>query len=85
MLQEAVDDYIATLSTREYVGGGNNSNTIMAYRNDLGQLCSYLTSQGVQDWRYVTHEHIAAYLQEMRDGMSYRPTTIARKLAALKY
>ena len=84
MLQEAVDDYIATLSQREYVNGGNNSNTIMAYRNDLGQLCSYLSSQGVQDWRQVTHEHIAAYLREMRDGMSYRPTTIARKLAALK-
>ena len=84
MLQEDVDDYIATLSTKEYTGGGNNSNTIMAYRNDLGQVCSYLSSQGVQDWREVTHEHIAAYLQEMREGMSYRPTTIARKLAALK-
>ena len=84
MLQEAVDDYIATLSTREYTGGGNNSNTIMAYRNDLGQLCSYLSSQGVQDWRQVTHEHIVAYLLEMREGLGYRPTTIARKLAALK-
>ncbi len=46
MLQEAVDEYIATLSTREYTGGGNNSNTIMAYRNDLGQLCSYLSISG---------------------------------------
>jgi integrase/recombinase XerD len=84
MLQEAVDDYIATLSTREYAGGGNNANTIMAYRNDLGQLCSYLSLQGVQDWHQVTHEHIVAYLREMREGSGYRPTTIARKLAALK-
>ena len=68
MLQEAVDDYIATLSTREYTDGGNNSNTIMAYRNDLGQLCSYLSAQGIQDWQQVAHEHIVAYLQEMREG-----------------
>lgn len=84
MLQEVVDDYIATLSAREYAGGSNNSNTIMAYRNDLGQLCSFLSHQGIQDWDQVEHEHIVAYLHEMREGLGYRPTTIARKLAALK-
>jgi integrase/recombinase XerD len=84
MLQEAVDDYIVTLSTREYTGGGNNANTIMAYRNDLGQVCSFLSNQGVEDWGQVVHEHIVAYLREMSEGSGYRPTTIARKLAALK-
>ena len=84
MLQEAVDDYIAVLSAKQYADGGNNRNTIMAYRNDLSQLCNYLTLQDVENWQKVNRDHIAAYLQEMREGLAYRPTTIARKLAALK-
>ena len=83
MLQEAVNDYIAVLSARKYAGGSNR-NTITAYQNDLYQLCSYLESQGVKDWQAVSHEDIVAYLKEMRDGLAYRPTTIARKVAALK-
>ncbi len=83
MLQEAVDDYIAVLAAKKYAGGSNR-NTITAYRNDLYQLCSYLTLQGVEGWQAVDHEHIAAYLREMRDGLAYRPTTIARKVAAFK-
>ncbi len=83
MLQEAVDEYIAVLAARKYAGGSNR-NTITAYQNDLYQLCSYLASQGVKDWQVVSHEHIEAYLREMRDGLAYRPTTIARKIAALK-
>ncbi|HEV2659155.1 MAG TPA: tyrosine-type recombinase/integrase [Ktedonobacteraceae bacterium] len=83
MLQEAVDEYIAVLAARKYAGGSNR-NTTTAYQNDLYQLCSYLTSQGVKDWQAVSHEDIEAYLCEMRDGLAYRPTTIARKIAALK-
>ncbi|HLZ61850.1 MAG TPA: tyrosine-type recombinase/integrase [Ktedonosporobacter sp.] len=84
MLQEAVDTYIASLSAKEYERSGNNRNTIMAYRNDLYQLCTYLVQQEIEDWAQVTREHIASYLLVMRDGQAYRPTTIARKLAALK-
>ena len=84
MLQEAVDDYILTLSAKELEQGGNNRNTIMAYRNDLNQLCGYLLSQGLEDWPQVTREHMTAYLLQMRERYAYRPTTIARKLAALK-
>ena len=89
MLQEAVEVYIATLSARECERGsggnnGNNKNTIMAYRNDLNQFCVYLARRDVQDWSQVTGEEIERYLQEMREGLAYRPTTVARKLAALK-
>ncbi len=84
MLQEAIDEYIVWLSSRERHGGGNNQNTVVAYRNDLSQLCVYLNRQGVANWPQVTHEHIAGYLWEMREVQAYRPTTIARKLAALK-
>ena len=84
MLQETTEMYIASLSAREDERGGNNRNTILAYRNDLGQLCTYLVTQGLQNWSDVTREHIDAYLLLMSEEQSYRPTTIARKLAAFK-
>ncbi len=84
MLQDAVDDFVASLSVDERGDGGNHRNTIMAYRNDLRQVSAYLELQGLERWSQVTREHIAGYLLEMREGQTYRPTTIARKLAALK-
>ena len=84
MLEDVVDEYIASLSLREEGRDGTNQNTIMAYRNDLNQACLYFRQQKVEGWQQVTREHIAGYLLEMRDGQAYRPTTIARKLAALK-
>src|SRR5437660_12170336 len=83
MLQEAVGVYIASLSMKEDQRGGNR-NTIIAYRNDLNQLCSYLTSQGVESSPCIKQEHITQYLQEKQEAHSYRPTTIARKLDAVK-
>jgi integrase/recombinase XerD len=84
MLQEAVDEFIIFLSSAEEVGGKSNKNTIVAYRNDLQQFCSYLHQVQVVDWQQVTSEHIEGYMREMRESQAYRPTTIARKVAALK-
>jgi integrase/recombinase XerD len=84
MLQEAVDEYIASLSLREHEQAGNNQNTVVAYRNDLNQLCVYLEQQKLANWSQVTHEHITNHLLAMREEQGYRSTTIARKQAALK-
>jgi integrase/recombinase XerD len=84
MLQEVIDEYIASLSLKEQGRDGTNQNTVVAYRNDLNQVCAYLKGQQIENWQQVTREHIAGYLLEMREGQAYRPTTIARKLAALK-
>ena len=84
MLQEGVDQYIASLSLKEQGREGANHNTIVAYRNDLNQVCVYLKRQQIENWQQVNREHITDYLLEMREGQAYRPTTIARKLAALK-
>jgi integrase/recombinase XerD len=84
MLQEDIDEYIASLSTKEQGREETNSNTIVAYRNDLNQACTYFTRLGIESWQHVTRAHIASYLLEMRDEQAYRPTTIARKLASLK-
>ena len=85
MLQDFIDEFMASLSTREQEYGGNNQNTIVAYRNDLHQLRVYLEEQReIGNWPQVTREHIAAYMLNMREYHGYRPTTIARKLASLK-
>lgn len=89
MLQEVVDEFLSTLPVEDTAPDGTsegvvNRNTVVAYRNDLGQASAYLGRQQVQNWQEVTREHIAAYLLEMREQQEYRPTTIARKLAALK-
>ncbi|HWZ18002.1 MAG TPA: tyrosine recombinase [Ktedonobacteraceae bacterium] len=84
MLQEVIDEYIASLSLKEQGRSGTNQNTVVAYRNDLNQVCSYLKRQQIENWLQVTHEHIAGYVLEMRNAQAYRPATIARKMAALK-
>jgi integrase/recombinase XerD len=84
MLQQALDEYIAFLSSREEEGKGSNLNTIIAYRHDLKQLCQYLVSKGVKDWSQVTHEIMALFLLEMQESQLYRPATIVRKVASFK-
>ena len=89
MLQEVVDEFLISLSVTDTAPDGTsegmvNRNTVVAYRNDLTQASAYLKNQDVHNWQEVTREHIAAYLLEMRENQEYRPTTIARKLAALK-
>ena len=84
MLQEAVDAYIASLSSKEDESGRSNHNTMAAYQNDLNQLCTYLKQQEVDNWPLVTREHVTGYILEMRESQAYRPTTIARKIAAFK-
>lgn len=84
MLQEAVDDFVTSIANGEMERSGGSRNTIMAYRNDLGQLCSYVQALGITSWLHVTREHIVDYIQQLREAQAYRPTTIARKLAAYK-
>ena len=84
MLQEAVDEYIASLSSKEDERGRSNHNTTAAYRNDLNQLCTYLKQQEIDNWLQVTREHVTGYILEMRESQAYRPTTVARKIAAFK-
>ncbi|MBE3566026.1 MAG: tyrosine-type recombinase/integrase [Thermogemmatispora sp.] len=82
MLQEAVDAYLATLAER---GAGINHHTVAAYRNDLSQFSSFLEQKRLRrHWSEVESEDVQAYLEEMRQVRAYQPTTISRKLAALK-
>jgi integrase/recombinase XerD len=84
MLQEDVERYSVALLDKMQEPGGNNRNTLLAYQNDLRQLCGYLEKQGLECWKQVTLDHITVYLLWMRDEQLFRPATIARKFAACK-
>lgn len=84
MLQHTVDEYLTVLASDNHEGVSKHHNTIIAYRNDLRQLCLYLEDKGIRQWPQVTREIIALYLLEMHEGQHYRPATIVRKLAAFK-
>lgn len=64
-----------------------SSNTVAAYRNDLGQFLGYLQALGPaqmpRGWGNVTRDHIIGYMLEMRER-EYSDSTIARKIAAVK-
>ncbi|MBX5451240.1 tyrosine-type recombinase/integrase [Thermogemmatispora sp.] len=82
MLQEAVETYLATLAER---GPGINPHTVAAYRNDLSQFSLFVEQRRQRrHWSEVESEDVQAYLEEMRQVRAYQPTTISRKLAALK-
>src|SRR5579875_452519 len=84
MLQQLVDEYIAFLSRKGSEEKGSNYNTIVAYRNDLNQLCRYLLHQGVEGWTEVTREMVVHCLLEMEQQRQYRTTTIVRNLGSSK-
>jgi integrase/recombinase XerD len=84
MLQEDVERYILALSSKEQPYSNNNRNTLLAYQNDLKQLCGYLEKYGLERWHQVTLDHITAYLLWMQDEQLFRPATVARKFAACK-
>ena len=62
-------------------------NTILAYRNDLGQFNDYLThtlpAPGDHDWSVINQETIVGYVDSLTQH-GYTKSTIARKIAALK-
>src|SRR5690348_16196201 len=84
MLQEDVELYGVALTAKMQEHGGNNRNTLLAYQNDLKQLCGYLERLELACWKQVTLDHITAYLLWMRDEQLFRPATIARTFAACK-
>lgn len=77
-MEERVEEFLVALAT-----GKCSPHTVVAYRNDLMQLVTYLRDFGVTGWRDVTAAQVTAYLQTLRERQ-YASSTIARKTAASK-
>jgi len=60
-----------------------STHTIAAYRNDLIQLLQFLESGNVSSWPAVSRTHILDYIMHLKTR-EYAPSTIGRKIAAVK-
>lgn len=77
-LASAIDEYLAALRSER----GLSAHTAAAYRRDLSQYARHLESSGVEGLDSIEESHIAGFVAWMR-GQSWKPATVARKLAAV--
>ncbi len=81
-MDTCVNDFLEFLSVEK----GASGNTIAAYRNDLGQLESFLVSRRNGDavrWPGIGQNLIVDYILHLKTK-SYAEATVARKVAAVK-
>ena len=74
----AIDDYLAALRNER----GMSTNTVAAYRRDLGQYRRMLDEAGVTELDAIGDEQVAEFLSWMRT-QGWKPATVSRKLAAI--
>jgi integrase/recombinase XerD len=90
-LQSYLDQFLVSLAHED----GYARNTVAAYRNDLSQLIDYLGRREppVPSWADVTASDLASFVDSLRSAKITKrsgeekpvaPSTIARKVAALK-
>jgi integrase/recombinase XerD len=83
-MEESVRNFLVYLTTVK----GFSNNTTEAYRNDLSQLTRFVAPRNGEteariDWKKVDRDVLQEYLGNLKERQ-YAPTTIARKVAALK-
>ena len=85
-MRDAVESYLNHLVVEK----GFSSNTLDAYKNDLGQFIEFTKTRwnGATEtndgWQKVDLALLTDYISDLRAKKSYRETTTARKVAALK-
>jgi integrase/recombinase XerD len=68
---------------------GLSKNTLEAYRRDLARYGAYLTLRGVADATHVDEDAVSGFVSDLSDseysdGQRYRPSSVARTLAAVR-
>ncbi len=68
---------------------GLSKNTLEAYRRDLTRYGAYLTARNLADATRVDEETVAEFVSDLSaseysDGQRYRPSSVARTLAAVR-
>ncbi|MFA4835322.1 MAG: site-specific tyrosine recombinase XerD [Dehalococcoidia bacterium] len=80
-----VESFLNFLSVEK----GFSQNTIVAYRNDLRQFAAFAgtklseKSQAADNWEAIDRDMLISHILELRDKQ-YAPTTVARKIAAVR-
>jgi integrase/recombinase XerD len=82
-MEQHLAQFLSTLAVEKRY----SDNTISAYKNDLGQFKDFLRArQGASiEPALVSPEMVEAYVEELQHGAHvYAPSTVARKIAAVK-
>ncbi len=82
-----MDQHLAEFLSTLAVEKRYSDNTISAYRNDLNQFWDFLRNRqgGATDANMVTPDILQAYVDDLQRGSNaYAPSTVARKIAAVK-
>jgi integrase/recombinase XerD len=84
-MQETINSFLHHLVVEK----GFSPNTLEAYRNDLGQFMEYVRAKvpspnGAGTWSQVDVKLLTEYVFDLRGKKSYRDSTAARKVAAIK-
>jgi integrase/recombinase XerD len=78
-MDEIIQEFVIALASERK----SSKNTLGAYRTDLQQLLSFLVKRHTTTWATVTSKDISEFALDLRER-HYAPTSIARKVAALK-
>jgi len=83
-VKEAIDSFLNYLTVEK----GFSGNTVVAYRNDLCQLASFIENEAAKggfapSWASFGRQGMLSYLLNLKER-NYAPTTVARKVAATK-
>jgi len=76
--EQQLDAFLGHLQAEKRFSG----NTLSAYRNDLRQLRSHLSDQGIEGWG-IDGATILGFIIKLKEK-EYSPASLARKLAAVK-
>ncbi len=80
MLIQYIAEYLEYLQAER----GLAQNTIDAYRRDLTGFCNYILNlDNIDDFEKIKRTHINYYIKQLHDK-NYFPTSITRKLAAIR-
>lgn len=80
MLVQYIAEYLEYLQAER----GLAQNTIDAYRRDLSAFCDFLFSlESIDDFEHIKRLHINYYIKDLHDK-NYTPTSVTRKIAAIR-
>jgi integrase/recombinase XerD len=78
-MQAQIEEFLRFVAVEK----GYSSHTVAAYRNDLTQFLAFLAGEGVFSWQDVDREYVQSYVLYLKKR-EYAPSTVGRKIAAVK-
>ena len=80
-MRQQIEEFLGSLQEQK----GYSNNTIVAYRNDLGQFLQFTSEQiGATSWGSLGKENLITFVNSLRGDREYASATVARKVAATK-